>query len=529
MNNASSIAALLAEHDLSTYAKDFEEHGWDSLTALQNISDGDLEQLIADVAMKSGHISRLRKALGKAPVARATAPPAVGPAEAQGVPDPVPGAAAAQPAAAGQPAGDATGGQPAPAPAMSADQAMLQRKLHMKLTSTNVLGQLEHGTIINTYQSGTELMIRIVSEELFYCACCAIPPRSGDNAGARRCGLSFCNVYSHMGSKEHFNSFRRRVFDMPFDATAWYEYTMSNKHGPRRALKTVQHAKRAASAELKRDSKKPRGNDTPPPDMSMPGMSATGMATPSSHMTSPQSFGVSPQPMPPFDSPAVQQPTPPPTTAATLPPLSAQPDASDAQPAAPAAEPDAPGLPKPNTPAGQPDAPDAPAAKPDASGLPKPNIPAGQPAADPDAPAAKPTAPAAKPNAPAAKSATPAAKSPTPAAKSAAPAAKSAARVRPSRRSEGQQPPPPMEVACCDADHEGAWDGDWEKCEVVADYGDTCDVRIAEDKQLCRGVPRRLVRAQAAADPPGDAQEVLGFEGILTGNAGYGQATARSY
>ena len=64
---------------------------------------------------------------------------------------------------------------------------------------------------------------------------------------------------------------------------------------------------------------------------------------------------------------------------------------------------------------------------------------------------------------------------------------------------------------------------------MVADHGDTCDVRIAEDKQLCRGVPRRLVRAQAAADPPGGAQEVLGFEGILTGNAGYGQATARSY
>ena len=308
MNNASSIAALLAEHDLSTYAEDFEEHGWDSLTALQNISDGDLEQLIADVAMKSGHISRLRKALGKAPVARATAPPAVGPAEAQGVPDPVPGAAAAQPAAAGQPAGDATGGQPAPAPAMSADQAMLQRKLHMKLTSTNVLGQLEHGTIINTYQSGTELMIRIVSEELFYCACCAIPPRSGDNAGARRCGLSFCNVYSHMGSKEHFNSFRRRVFDMPFDATAWYKYTMSNKHGPRRAQNTVQQAKRAASAELKRDSKKSRGNDTPPPGMSTPDMS-----TPVPHDV----CGVSPQPRPPLDSsaaptaaePAFQTPT----------------------------------------------------------------------------------------------------------------------------------------------------------------------------------------------------------------------------
>ena len=52
-----------------------------------------------------------------------------------------------------------------------------------------------------------------------------------------------------------------------------------------------------------------------------------------------------------------------------------------------------------------------------------------------------------------------------------------------------------MEVACCDADHEGEWEGEWEECEVVADHGETCDVRIVEDGQLCRGVPRRLVRA----------------------------------
>ena len=50
----------------------------------------------------------------------------------------------------------------------------------MKLTSTNVLGTLEHGSIINTYQSDTELMVRIVSEELFYCVSCPIPPQSGD-------------------------------------------------------------------------------------------------------------------------------------------------------------------------------------------------------------------------------------------------------------------------------------------------------------------------------------------------------------
>ena len=85
MSDASSTAALLAEHSLSTYAEAFDERGWGSLTALQDISDGDLKQLIADVAMKSGHISRLRKALGKVPVTPAAAPPAVHQTEAQGV------------------------------------------------------------------------------------------------------------------------------------------------------------------------------------------------------------------------------------------------------------------------------------------------------------------------------------------------------------------------------------------------------------------------------------------------------------
>ena len=55
-----------------------------------------------------------------------------------------------------------------------------------------------------------------------------------------------------------------------------------------------------------------------------------------------------------------------------------------------------------------------------------------------------------------------------------------------------------MEVACCDADHEGEWEGEWEECEVVADHGETCDVRIVEDGEVCCGVPRRLVRAMEA-------------------------------
>merc|ERR1712127_820508 len=72
-------------------------------------------------------------------------------------------------------------------------------------------------------------------------------------------------------------------------------------------------------------------------------------------------------------------------------------------------------------------------------------------------------------------------------------------------KAAGTAPPPPpppgglrMEVACCDADQEGEWEGEWEECEVVADHGETCDVRIVEDGEVCFGVPRRMVRAMEA-------------------------------
>ena len=88
-----TTATFLAEHDLSSYTAAFDEHGWDSLPALQDISDDDLKQLVTDVAMKSGHAARLRTALGKAPAAAATAPAENGPAVS---------AVLAAPAAAGQ-------------------------------------------------------------------------------------------------------------------------------------------------------------------------------------------------------------------------------------------------------------------------------------------------------------------------------------------------------------------------------------------------------------------------------------------
>jgi len=47
-----TIATFLAKHELSSYTAAFDEHGWDSLPALQDISDDDLKQLVTDVAMK---------------------------------------------------------------------------------------------------------------------------------------------------------------------------------------------------------------------------------------------------------------------------------------------------------------------------------------------------------------------------------------------------------------------------------------------------------------------------------------------
>ena len=55
-----------------------------------------------------------------------------------------------------------------------------------------------------------------------------------------------------------------------------------------------------------------------------------------------------------------------------------------------------------------------------------------------------------------------------------------------------------LEVAKCDPDLEGEWDGEWERCELIADKGDgTCDLRIISDGDECRGVPTRLVRRVA--------------------------------
>ena len=41
-----------------------------------------------------------------------------------------------------------------------------------------------------------------------------------------------------------------------------------------------------------------------------------------------------------------------------------------------------------------------------------------------------------------------------------------------------------MEVASCDADHEGEWDGAWDECYVLVERADSFDVRIVSDGQV---------------------------------------------
>ena len=58
-----SVQDFLALHTLSQYADAFVEQGWDSLQQLLSLSEVDLQVLIADTEMKSGHAARLRAAL----------------------------------------------------------------------------------------------------------------------------------------------------------------------------------------------------------------------------------------------------------------------------------------------------------------------------------------------------------------------------------------------------------------------------------------------------------------------------------
>lgn len=65
---AADVPSFLAEHELSQYAAAFEENGWDSIAALRDISDADLEVRAADAppicAINVQLSSRLRRQRG---------------------------------------------------------------------------------------------------------------------------------------------------------------------------------------------------------------------------------------------------------------------------------------------------------------------------------------------------------------------------------------------------------------------------------------------------------------------------------
>ena len=70
-----TVAEFLEQHNLATYTTVLGAKGWDDLSQLQAIDESDLQKLITDVDMLSGHVARLRNALGKTQPAAPLAQP----------------------------------------------------------------------------------------------------------------------------------------------------------------------------------------------------------------------------------------------------------------------------------------------------------------------------------------------------------------------------------------------------------------------------------------------------------------------
>ena len=60
---AETVAEWLTRKELSTYAAAFEANGWDSLKQILALKEDEIQRLVNDVKMLSGHESRLRAAL----------------------------------------------------------------------------------------------------------------------------------------------------------------------------------------------------------------------------------------------------------------------------------------------------------------------------------------------------------------------------------------------------------------------------------------------------------------------------------
>ena len=50
------------------------------------------------------------------------------------------------------------------------------------------------------------------------------------------------------------------------------------------------------------------------------------------------------------------------------------------------------------------------------------------------------------------------------------------------------------EVAACDPDHEGPWEGEWEPCELLSHSGGYWKVKILSDGMVCERVDEKFIR-----------------------------------
>ena len=238
-----------------------------------------------------------------------------------------------------------------------------------------------------------------------------------------------------MGSQVHYTKFLQRVEGTSFCELTWLKYTMSNQHGPRRAVNGAQSKKRHARAELNKNVKR-----APPSSRHIYAGGIIDHAAPTISSASPS------LPAAAAVAPAVlaAAPTTPDTPADASAPITASPGLEvRAAPVMLAAAPTTP-----DTPA-------------DASAL--TTASPGQPATPPHQPASQPVN------------------------------KRRAAAFADGAFADGDRQR--MEVAGCDDScvfpcHEC----DWEHCTILSDHGATFDLEIVSDGQVCKGVLAQFVR-----------------------------------
>ena len=255
---ASDVPAFLAAAGLESFAAAFIEHGYDSVDDLRALDGEAIAELACAVGLKSGHVAKLKRALRPAAPLPAAAPAATASTDeaAHAGPTPQPPVAAA--------ASSQNGTTP---------QADLQQPLVTKLFATNEFGAYKEGNIHTVYAHNGSPCIHVLQDSKYRCVIC---PTQAGKSDVRSQGLAHGNTLHHMGSKVHFENFRKMVTGEQPSPSEYEQWTRFNRHGTRRWENGKQAKERAASAAAKGTSRKRRpdqplaGTPPPPPKMQPP-------------------------------------------------------------------------------------------------------------------------------------------------------------------------------------------------------------------------------------------------------------------